>query len=78
MKPYTPAQAIDALIGNEEQNRKQKEEQKKETGSGPPTQPYIYIIIIDIVKGVTLAGSTQRYYITGGLGEEERQENMEK
>ena len=31
-----------------------------------------------IIKGVTPAGSNQGYYIVGGLGEEERQENMEK
>ena len=38
MKPLTPSQAIDALIGDEEQNGKQKEK----TGSGPPTQlPWI-------------------------------------
>ena len=35
-------------------------------------------IIIIIIKGVTPAGSTQRYYITGRSGEEERQENTEK
>ena len=38
VKPSTPTQAIDAHMGEEEQNRKQKEKQKKETGSGPPTQ----------------------------------------
>ena len=31
-----PTQAIDARIGDEEKNRKREEEQKKETGSGPP------------------------------------------
>ena len=34
-------------IWEEEQNRKQKEEQKKETGSGPPTQlpgPFIRLV----------------------------------
>ena len=34
-KPSTPTQAIDALIGEEEQNGKQKEEQKKKQGAGP-------------------------------------------
>ena len=33
-----PTLAIDALIGEVEQNRKQEEEQKKETESGPPIQ----------------------------------------
>ena len=37
-KPSTPTQAIDASMGEEEKNRKHKEEQKKETRSGPPTQ----------------------------------------
>ena len=37
-KPSIPFLAIDAVIGEEEQNRKQKEEQNKEKGSGPPTQ----------------------------------------
>ena len=36
---------------------------------------YIYIYII---KVVTPAASIQKYYIAGGLGEEERQENTEK
>ena len=31
-----------------------------------------------IIKGVTPAGTTQRNYIAGGSGEEERQENTEK
>ena len=35
-------------------------------------------IIYIIIKGVTPAGSTQRYYIAGVSGEKERQENMEK
>ena len=34
-KPSTPLQAIDARIGEEEKSRKQKDEQKKGTGSGP-------------------------------------------
>ena len=34
-KPSTPTQAIDARRGEEEKYRKQKEEQKKETESGP-------------------------------------------
>ena len=38
VKPSNPTLAIDALIGEEEQKRKQKEEQNKETGSGFPTQ----------------------------------------
>ena len=38
-KPSTPTQAIDARMGEEEKNIKQKEEQKKETGSEP--QPRI-------------------------------------
>ena len=33
---------------------------------------------IIIIKGVTPAGSNQRYYINGGSEEEEKQENMEK
>ena len=33
-KKFTPTQTIVALMGEEEKNRKQKEE----TGSGPPTQ----------------------------------------
>ena len=33
-KPSTPTMAIDELIGEEEQNIKQKEEQKKKTWSG--------------------------------------------
>ena len=37
-KPFTPNKATDARIGEEETNRKQKEEQKKETGSGALTQ----------------------------------------
>ena len=37
-KPSTPTLAIDERMGEEEKNGKQKEEQKKETGSGPPTQ----------------------------------------
>ena len=36
---------------------------------------YIYIYII---KGVTPAGTTQRYYIAGESGKEKRQENTEK
>ena len=32
-KPSTPIQATDARMGEEEQNRQQKEEQRKETGS---------------------------------------------
>ena len=36
-KPSTPIQAIDAHMGEEEKNRKQKEEHKKETGNGSPT-----------------------------------------
>ena len=38
MKLPTSSQAIDALIGNEEQNRKKKKEKKIEIGSGPPAQ----------------------------------------
>ena len=38
VKLSTPTQAIDARMGEEEKNRKQKGEQKKETGSGPPAQ----------------------------------------
>ena len=38
VKPFTPTQAIDARMGEEEKNRKQKEEQNEETGSGVPTQ----------------------------------------
>ena len=34
--------------------------------------------IIIVLKGVTPAGRTQRYYIAGGLGEEKREENTEK
>ena len=37
-KTILPTQVIDVRMGEEEKNRKQKEEQKKETGSGPPTQ----------------------------------------
>ena len=37
-KPSTPTQAIDAHMGEEEKNIEQKEEQKKETGGGAPTQ----------------------------------------
>ena len=37
-KTSTPTLVIDALIEEEEQNRKQIEEQKKETGNGSPTQ----------------------------------------
>ena len=33
--------------------------------------------IIIIIKGVTPASHTQRYYIASGLGEEEREEYME-
>ena len=36
-KPSTLTQAINAHMGEEEKNRKQKDEQK-ETGSRPPTQ----------------------------------------
>ena len=35
VKPSIPTQAIDARMREEEKNRKQKEEQKIETGSGP-------------------------------------------
>ena len=38
MKPPIPRQAIDKHMGEEEQNRKQKEDQMKETGNGSPTQ----------------------------------------
>ena len=34
VKPFSPTKAIDVCIGKEENNRKQKEEQKKETGMG--------------------------------------------
>ena len=34
MKPTTPSRAIYALIGDEEQNGKQKKNKNKETGSG--------------------------------------------
>ena len=37
-KPSTPTHEIDARMGEEEKNKKQKEVQKKETGSEPPTQ----------------------------------------
>ena len=37
-KPSTTTQTNDERMGEEEKNRKQKEAQKKETGSGPPTQ----------------------------------------
>ena len=37
-KPSAPTQGIDARMGEKEQNRKQKEKQKKETVSGPPTK----------------------------------------
>ena len=33
-KPSSPSQASDALIGDEEQNGKQKKNKKKETGIG--------------------------------------------
>ena len=36
-KPSTSTQAIDAHMGEEEKNIKQKKKQKKETGSGLPT-----------------------------------------
>ena len=36
-KPSTPTQGIDAFMGEEEKNKKQWEEQKEETGSGPLT-----------------------------------------
>ena len=36
VKPFIPSQAIDARIGDEEQNRYQKKEQK-DRGSGTPT-----------------------------------------
>ena len=32
---------IDARMGEEEKNRKQKEEQKEDTGSEPPTQDHM-------------------------------------
>ena len=37
-KPYTPTVPTDALIGEVEQNIKQKKEQKKETGKGSSTK----------------------------------------
>ena len=37
-KPSTPTQPFDARMGEKEKNIKQKEEQRKETGSGTPTQ----------------------------------------
>ena len=47
-KPSTSTQEVDALMGEEEKNIKQKQEQNKETGTGPPTQlpGPIYIIVI--------------------------------
>ena len=39
VKPSTPTQATDARMGKEEKNRKQKEEQKKETGRWAPNPP---------------------------------------
>ena len=33
-----PNSVINARMGEEEKNRKQKEEQRKETGNGPPIQ----------------------------------------
>ena len=42
-KPFTSILTNDVLIGEVEQNRNQKEEQKKETGSGSPNQlPWNY------------------------------------
>ena len=38
VKPPAPSQATDELIGEEEQNGKQKKEKKKERGSGIPVQ----------------------------------------
>ena len=35
VKPSTPTQTIDARIGEEEKNRQEKEEQTKETMTGP-------------------------------------------
>ena len=37
-KSPTPSRAIDALIGDEEKNRKPIKKKKKETGSEVPTQ----------------------------------------
>ena len=39
MKPSTPSQAIDAVIGVDEQNGKQKKNKKKETGTASLTTP---------------------------------------
>ena len=38
VKPSTPSQANDALIGDGEQTGKQKKKKKKETGRVSPTQ----------------------------------------
>ena len=35
VKPPTPSRETDALIGDEEQNRKQKRTERKKQGSGP-------------------------------------------
>ena len=46
-----PIQAIDARMGEEEKNRKQKEEQKKETESGSPTHlpgPFSRLLLFKI------------------------------
>ena len=39
VKPSTPSQAIDAHIGDEEQNGKQKKNKKKKRSGSPTRQP---------------------------------------
>ena len=47
MKYPTPSQAIDALIGEEEQNGKQKRAKRKKQGAGPqPSYPGPFIHLL--------------------------------
>ena len=70
-KPSTPTQGIDARMGGEEKNIQQKEEQKKETGSGAPTQlpgPFGRLLrpawIIRLAYSITPSLPTGLIYIT--------------
>ena len=92
MKPHTPTAAIDAFIGDETQMGKKKKETGSESLTQPLWTIWLPLMtrtdhMVGLFwsppahRGIYIYNPSRqqsRYYITGRLGEEGRQENMEK